>query len=109
MPPLDLDRLMLPPEHLATLRSLLAQYTPEADAWAYGSRMNGTAHEGSDLDVVLRHHDNPQWEIPGWLDLKDALQNSMLPMLVEVHVWPQLPPGFQREIERGYGVVREGG
>lgn len=54
MPKLDLTHLMLPSKHLHTLQTLLAQYVPQAEVWAYGSRVTGGAHEGSDLDVVLR-------------------------------------------------------
>lgn len=34
--------------------ALLGQHVPQAEVWAYGSRVNGGAHEGSDLDLVLR-------------------------------------------------------
>jgi len=27
----------------------------QAEVWAYGSRVKGTAHDGSDIDLVIRH------------------------------------------------------
>ncbi len=39
------------------LLDLLDQYIPTVEAWAYGSRVNGEAHDASDLDLVLRSAD----------------------------------------------------
>ncbi len=41
--------------HLQILCNLLAKYIPQVELWAYGSCVNGGAHEGSDLDLVLRY------------------------------------------------------
>lgn len=108
MPRLELSRLLLPDRHLHTLQALLAQHAPDAEVWAYGSRVTGGAHEGSDLDLVLRHSGDPTREPEGWLECKEALQNSTLPMLVEVHLWSHLPEDFHRNIEAGYVVVQKG-
>lgn len=51
MPPLDLACLRLAAPHRALLLQLLAQHVPAADVWAYGSRVSGGAHDGSDLDL----------------------------------------------------------
>lgn len=108
MPQLDPARLQLADPHLVLLLSLLARHVPEADVWAYGSRVTGGCHEGSDLDLVLRHPQDLGQEVAGWFDLKEALQDSSLPMLVEIHLWPRLPAAFHAEIERGYVVVQVG-
>jgi hypothetical protein len=42
------------------------------------------------------------------MDLKDALQESRLPMLVDVHDWAHLPEEFHQNIERDYVVIRDG-
>ncbi|MBX3639021.1 MAG: nucleotidyltransferase domain-containing protein [Nitrosomonas sp.] len=108
MPRFELSKLLLPDRHLHTLQALLTQYTPDAEVWAYGSRVTGGAHEGSDLDLVLRHPDDPTQEPQGWFECQEALQNSTLPMLVEVHLWSHLPEGFRRNIEAGYVIVQKG-
>ena len=107
MPRRDIRQLQLLPRHLATLRELLSQQAPEAEAWAYGSRVNGGAHEGSDLDIVLRNPADPKAEIKHWLDVQEAVQESDLPMLVDVHNWAHLPAEFHRNIEQNYVVIRE--
>jgi uncharacterized protein len=108
MPQLDLSRLLLSANYLHTLQNLLAQHVPNTEVWAYGSRVMGGAHEGSDLDLVLRHPADLTQQVAGWIDLKEALQNSTLPILVEVHQWSQLPKAFYPNIEAGYVVLQAG-
>jgi predicted nucleotidyltransferase len=103
-----MQRLQLSPRHLAMLRAVLAQQAPEAQVWAYGSRVSSGAHEGSDLDIVLRNPDDPKAAVPQWLDVQEALQESDLPMLVDVHDWAHLPSDFHRNIERDYVEIQTG-
>jgi uncharacterized protein len=108
MPQVELARLQLAPPQLTQLQALLAAHVPAAEVWAYGSRVAGSAHEGSDLDLVLRNPQNLSQDAEGWPELKEALQDSPLPMLVEIHLWPRLPTAFHAEIERAYVVVQAG-
>lgn len=102
MPNLD-----LPPGWLRTIQELLATHVPEAEAWAYGSRVSGGSHPGSDLDLVLRNPGHLRREQPRLHRLIDAFIESDLPILVEVHDWARLPESFHREIERAHAVVQE--
>jgi uncharacterized protein len=108
MLPLEPSRLQLQAKHLQSLKALLAHKVPQAEVWAYGSRVNGGAHEGSDLDLVLRNPTDLTQDVDGWLDLQEALQESALPFLVEVHLWSRLPNAFHRNIEDGYVLVQSG-
>lgn len=103
----ELSRLDLSPRHLDILLGLLRQHVPGAEVWAYGSRVAGGAHEGSDLDLVLRNARSATEPVSGLPDLQSALQDSSLPMLVEVHGWPDLPASFQENIKRCYVVLRK--
>jgi len=103
-----MPRLDLPERHLDQLRRLLKTYVPDAEVWAYGSRINGKSHEASDLDLVLRNPadlSRPQEQL---LDLKEALSDSDIPILVDVLDWARLPEHFHAVIEDGYVVVQEG-
>ena len=80
---------------------------PDAEVWAYGSRVNGMSHPGSDLDLVLRGPTLEQLG-DGFHDLVKAFQESNIPILVQAHDWARLPESFHREIERDYVVVQEG-
>jgi len=100
MPTLDLQTA-----HLRMLLDILAQYAPDEDVWAYGSRVSGQAHEGSDLDLVIRHPaqlSRPQNNLPR---LRAALVESNLPMLVDVLDWARIPEPFRREIQRHHVAV----
>ena len=48
------NRLRLSPRHRRLLKALLQKHVPNVEVWAYGSRVNGSSHEASDLDLVLR-------------------------------------------------------
>lgn len=108
MPPRNLADLALAPSHLQLLQSLLQTHVPHAQVWVYGSRVKGGHHECSDLDIVLRDPQNPAQSLIGMDDLKTALQDSSLPILVEVHEWARFPAAFHRNIERDY-VELQGG
>ena len=77
MPQVELAHLHLAPQHLGQLQTLLAAHVPAAEVWAYGSRVTGGAHEGSDLDLVLRHPQDLGQDVEGWFELKEALQESL--------------------------------
>ena len=95
----------------AGLRSASCRFTADvgqacstAEVWAYGSRVSGGSHQGSDLDLVFRQPSHLTQDVPGWLELVEALQGSPLPLLVQVHQWSRLPDVFHRNIEADYVV-----
>ena len=102
------DRLGLPLHYRKELEALLREHVPDAEVWAYGSRVNGRSHDGSDLDLALR---GPGLEPLGheYVELLEALEQSKIPILVQAHDWTRLPESFHREIERDYVMVQEGG
>ena len=93
-------KLDLLPRHREAVLNLLDQYIPQVEVWAFGSRVTGGAHECSDLDLVLRNPTDLSESIPGLGALREALSQSTIPILVEVHDWSQLPESFQAEIEK---------
>ena len=101
------DRLDLPLRYRTQLEALLREHVPDAEVWAFGSRVNGSSHEASDLDLVLR---DPKLERlgEGYSNLLEAIEKSNIPILVQAHDWTRLPESFQREIEQNYAVVRKG-
>ena len=101
------DRLDLPRRYRSVLEELLREHVPDAEVWAYGSRITGESHEGSDLDLVVR---GPGLEPmgDGFFSLLEAIENSNIPILVQAHDWARLRESFHPEIERKYVVVQEG-
>ncbi len=44
--------LDLKPRHLTMVQKILQEHVPGMTVWAYGSRVKGQSHEGSDLDLL---------------------------------------------------------
>ena len=99
-----MQKLDLRPEWLVLIRQIFAAHLPEAEVIAYGSRVTGTAHEGSDLDLAARNRQNPLVPVRNLAEVRDAFSESNLPILVDIQDWSRIPDSFREEIERT-GVV----
>jgi predicted nucleotidyltransferase len=75
------------------------------EVWAYGSRVNGTAHEGSDLDLVIRTATLQKMPIDIYMELKEKIQESNIPIVVELFDWARLPQSFHKNIEAQHEVL----
>ena len=94
--------LHLPARHRATLEALLQEHLPDVEVWAYGSRVNGQSHDGSDLDLVLRGPGLAKIDAMRYADFIEAVGESTIPFFVEAHDWGRLPETFRREVERTF-------
>lgn len=94
-----------------TLCALAQQFfLPGTEIWAYGSRVKGTNHETSDLDLVVR--------FPECADRKmqeqqlerfcEAVQESTIPILVQILCWHSIPEYFKKTIGKRYEVLLSG-
>ena len=99
------DRIHLQPRHRKALNSLLYEHLPGVEVWAYGSRVSGRSHDGSDLDLVLRGPDLEEIPVGQLGDFREAVRESNIPFIVEAHDWTRLPARFRREIERKHVVL----
>ncbi len=104
----DAGVLRLPPRHRERIQGLLQQHLPEVEVWAYGSRVSGLSHDGSDLDLVLREPNLAPIDASALSAFLDALHDSTIPFLVEARDWARLPESFHRQIEYQYVVLRHG-
>ncbi len=101
------DQLHLLPKHRQVLEALLQKHLPDVEVWAYGSRVNGRSHDGSDLDLVLRGPSLTEIPYDQLGDFEEAIRESNIPFLVEARDWARLPERFHREIKREYVVVQK--
>ena len=104
-----MSSLDLRPEWLEIIRHILAAHLPEAEVIAYGSRVTGTGHEGSDLDLVVRNRHDSLMPVGNLGKVREAFSESKLPILVDILDWARIPDSFREEIERVGVVVRSGG
>jgi len=65
---------------------------------AYGSRVNGEAHDTSDLDLVIVSKDQTPIDIDEFGRFKDSLINSNIPILIQVMDWNRMPSSFKHNI-----------
>ena len=75
------------------------------EIWAYGSRVNGDAHDGSDLDLVVRTPNLQKLPIDVYLALKEKIQESNIPIVVELFDWARLPEIFHKNILAKHEVL----
>jgi len=75
------------------------------EVWAYGSRVNGSAHFGSDLDLVIRSQSLNKLPANIYIDLCEKIRDSNIPILVELRDWAMLPESFHKNIEKQYEVL----
>ena len=96
----------LNPSYLAIVERILAEHVPECEVRAFGSRASWTAKDYSDLDLAIVGDGPLDWRTLALL--KEAFEESDLPMRVDVLDWHDIAESFQCVIERGYVVLQAG-
>jgi len=89
--------LFIKQKYLDELISIFKKHCPNATILAYGSRVKGDAHNGSDLDLVVKEFGNGDCDL---YELKDYIQNSNIPFLVDILEYEHIPESFKQEIDR---------
>ena len=97
-----MDKLYLKPKHLKMLQEIFKKYCPDAKIWAYGSRIKGEAHDASDLDLVVRDFNDKTKNI---YKLKELINDSDIPIIVDILDFYNIPESFQKEIEKDYVII----
>jgi predicted nucleotidyltransferase len=93
----------LRPEHLQAVQDLIRKYLPGIAVWAYGSRVNMTARDNSDLDLVAFTASSTAAAVSA---LRDAFDESNIPFLIDLHVWNEIPVNFHDQIQRRYVEIQ---
>lgn len=82
-------------KYLNELLSIFDKYCPQAEIIAYGSRVGGDCHDGSDLDLAIKNLDECGIYL---FELKEILRNSDIPFLIDIVEFEKIPESFQKEI-----------
>ncbi len=104
----DIKSIDLAPHHLTLLLALLDQHVPDSEVWVYGSRVDGRSHATSDIDLVVRNPENLTQAQPNLWELKNAITESNLPLLVDVMDWARVPEDFKQQMQKSHVVLRNG-
>ena len=83
--------------HLATIRRIMREYAPDCEVRAFGSRVTGGARPYSDLDLAIIG-DAPLGLVSLGL-IKEAFEESDLPIRVDVIDWHDTSESFRKIIE----------
>ncbi len=99
------EPLFLAQRHREELLHILQTYVPEQDVWAFGSRATGK-HLGrfSDLDLAVECAIEPSVRYA----LKDALDESKLPIRVDFVELDRVDAAFAAHIRQDFVLVRRG-
>ncbi len=86
-------------EYYNILMNIFNSYCPKAQIWAYGSRVKNVSHSGSDLDLTIKSFNQ---EGKYLYELKELLNNSNIPFLIDINEFEKLSKSMQDEIKKNY-------
>ncbi len=95
----------LNPKHLKTIQYILAEYIPDYEVRAFGSRVKWTAKDYSDLDLAVVGNKPLSFKQKG--QLAEAFEESNLPIRVDVLDWQSISEGFRQVILERYEVIQK--
>lgn len=95
----------LNPKHLKTIQYILAEYIPDYEVRAFGSRVKWTAKDYSDLDLAVVGNKPLSFKQKG--QLAEAFEESNLPIRVDVLDWQSISEGFRQVILEKYEVIQK--
>lgn len=75
------------------------------EIWAYGARVNGDAHDMSDLDLAILTDSKKKLDIEELMNFKNVLQKSNIPILIQVLDFNRVPESFHKNISANYEVL----
>lgn len=97
--------MLLREKHKKALIDIFSTSSLPIEVWAYGSRVNGSAHNGSDLDLVAFTEGKSKLPSDLFLNLKEKITESNIPILVDLFDWARLPENFKSNIEAQHEVL----
>ena len=92
------------PQHLETIQRILAEHVPKCEVRAFGSRVKWTAKDYSDLDLAVVGSETLSRR--QLRRLKEAFEESDVPIRVDVVDWQSLSDWFKEVIAAEYKVIQ---
>lgn len=86
-------------KHLEELERIFGEYCPNAEIWAFGSRIKNESHSGSDLDLVVKSFHEAHKTVS---ELRELLNDSDIPFLIDIMDFEKISKSFQCEILKDY-------
>jgi uncharacterized protein len=95
--------LVLTPEQLSIVKSILKQLTPDYTVWVFGSRAKGTTKLTADLDLAFI---GKELSLQLESQLREAFAESDLPFKVDIVDWATTSPEFRQIITESKEVIQ---
>ena len=95
----------LSPNHLKTVKRILAEHVPACEVRAFGSRVTRCARVYSDLDLAVVGV--TALDRSTLARLKEAFEESDLPIQVDVLDWQEISQSFRETVARDYAVLQK--
>ena len=93
----------LSPQSVDIIKKIMQEYVPGCEVRVFGSRVNGTAKKYSDLDLVIV--DKEKIPTRKMNALREAFEDSDLPIRVDVLDWHAISADFRVIIEKRFEVL----
>lgn len=100
-----MTNILIKQSYLDEIILIIKKLCPNAVVWAYGSRVDGTAHAGSDLDLAVTDFGQ---EKACLYELQEEFKKSNIPFLIDIFELNKFPQSFQAEIEKNHVVIYNG-
>ena len=97
-------KIDLAPAYEEVIRKILNEHIPDAEIWAFGSRVRWTSKDTSDLDLVIVSDKKTPSNVMALLKLD--FEDSELPFRVDVLDWQGISEEFQGGIKEEYVVFQ---
>ena len=86
--------------------AVLAQFIPEREVRAFGSRIIDKASRFSDLDLVIMGDERILYDTIA--DIREAFEESDIPYKVDILEWATINDNFRKIIDQRYVVLQTG-
>lgn len=92
--------------HLEIVKQILSRHIPQCTVWVFGSRVGGMVKPHSDLDLAVLT-DRPL-DLHSLGNLREAFENSDLPIRVDIVDWSTITDEFRDVIQQRHEVIQMG-
>jgi len=90
-------------KHMDMIKKILTSFVPDCEFRAFGSRVNGTNREHSDLDLAIigegKINNRLFWK------LKNAFMESRIPFRVDILDYNMASENFRQVIDSNYETI----
>ncbi|MDR2578065.1 MAG: nucleotidyltransferase domain-containing protein [Chitinispirillales bacterium] len=93
--------IAITPDEEKIVLGIIAEFAPDCEVYAYGSRVKGTHREWSDLDLAFVRSNGEHMPLEQWGSLKEAFGESDIVFRVDVTDYNGIEQRFRDIIDRG--------